>query len=417
MVDATRAKEVAQDYLSSLADLTINSKPLITMLTILAEENIEFAAEIVDTIEQHIMTVGSEFKLPILYLIDSIVKNVGQQYKTLFNVKIATIFCDVFSKVNEKIREKMYALRQTWNDVFPQKKLYTLDVKVNYIDPGWPITAKLSHSNKSPAIHVNPNFLIKNKNPQVLTEQLQRKQMELLELQKKKLELEKGLNKKTESLRNQKPSTRAHLPGHSPVPVSTLPRIPKKQNDLSEAPRDPRIARQNRDPRSIQKVPSQSMQTNNKSPGPSPTKSKQSSSGKHSSGGSSDRSSQNSNSSSSKSRDRSTKDRSISSGSTNKNGVSGSNSTSPSKRSDRSEKKRQQSSPSRSHKRSREKSPVPENNKAMSNRSKNNSISDGPWANKLERKVVIASEYKDRNPSPQLVGDVDLRMDLRSKGE
>lgn len=74
--------------------------------------------------------------------------------------------CDAYNvrlyvlQVNEKIREKMYTLRQTWNDVFTPQKLYTLDVKVNCMDPNWPITAKVVP--KSPAIHVNPNFL-KNK--------------------------------------------------------------------------------------------------------------------------------------------------------------------------------------------------------------------------------------------------------------
>lgn len=52
----------------------------------------------------------------------------------------------------------MFSLRQTWNDVFPASKLYTLDVKVNCMDPGWPITAKVAPV----AIHVNPNFF-KNK--------------------------------------------------------------------------------------------------------------------------------------------------------------------------------------------------------------------------------------------------------------
>lgn len=47
----------------------------------------------------------------------------------------------------------MYALRQTWNEVFAAQKLYTLDVKVKLLDNNWPITAK------QPSIHVNPNFL------------------------------------------------------------------------------------------------------------------------------------------------------------------------------------------------------------------------------------------------------------------
>lgn len=76
----------------------------------------------------------------------------------------------------------MFLLRQTWTDVFPQGKLYTLDIKTNSLDPGWPITAKAT-----PAIHVNPNFF-KSKTPD--SDILRDKQRELLELQKRKLELE-----------------------------------------------------------------------------------------------------------------------------------------------------------------------------------------------------------------------------------
>uniref|UniRef100_A0A1L8DCG8 Pre-mRNA cleavage complex 2 protein Pcf11 n=1 Tax=Nyssomyia neivai TaxID=330878 RepID=A0A1L8DCG8_9DIPT len=188
--------EIGEEYLSSLADLNVNSKPLINMLTIIAEENMEHAEVIVKAVEQHLAKVNPDVKLPVLYLIDSIVKNVGGQYKALFGQYIVNMFCGVFEKVNEKMREKMFALRQTWNEVFTQQKLYTLDVKINCMDPGWPITAKV----KGPAIHLNPNFL-KNKtagDPK-LTEmaklsemqaQLRDKQRELLELQKHKLELE-----------------------------------------------------------------------------------------------------------------------------------------------------------------------------------------------------------------------------------
>lgn len=38
-------------------------------------------------------------KLPLLYLIDSIVKNVGEEYKQLFQQEIVGIFVDVFDKV------------------------------------------------------------------------------------------------------------------------------------------------------------------------------------------------------------------------------------------------------------------------------------------------------------------------------
>lgn len=51
------AKEIAEEYASSLSDLRMNSKPLINMLTILAEENIVHADVIVDTVEKHLEKV------------------------------------------------------------------------------------------------------------------------------------------------------------------------------------------------------------------------------------------------------------------------------------------------------------------------------------------------------------------------
>ncbi|KFB43760.1 AGAP001271-PA-like protein [Anopheles sinensis] len=188
-----RAKEIEQEYLSSLADLNVNSKPLINMLTILAEENLEYAQIIVSAVEKHLAKVVPDVKLPILYLVDSIVKNVGKQYQSLFSQVIVNMFCGVFETVNEKIREKMYSLRQTWNEVFPQSKLFALDIKVHSMDPGWPITAQLK-----PKIHVNPMFLKATvRVPESsMHQQLQDKHRELLELQARKLELELFATKK-----------------------------------------------------------------------------------------------------------------------------------------------------------------------------------------------------------------------------
>ncbi|XP_073993969.1 uncharacterized protein isoform X3 [Rhodnius prolixus] len=195
-------KDVAEEYTSSLADLTINSKPLINMLTMLAEDYIEHAAIIVQVVEQHLQKVACDSKLPALYLIDSIVKNVGKHYINLFTQNIVSTFCAVFEKVDEKVRSQMFKLRQTWNDVFPPKKLFALDVRVHAIDPAWPITA----TPQSVRIHVNPKFLqahvpgssvtptpAETSQPisdGVMREELLKQQKELLELQKRKVELE-----------------------------------------------------------------------------------------------------------------------------------------------------------------------------------------------------------------------------------
>lgn len=49
--------EVIDEYQSSLKDLTQNSKPLINMLTMLAEDNEHFAPQIVQVIETHLNQV------------------------------------------------------------------------------------------------------------------------------------------------------------------------------------------------------------------------------------------------------------------------------------------------------------------------------------------------------------------------
>lgn len=61
-------------------------------------------------------------------------------------------------QVNEETRGAMYKLRQTWNGIFTDKKLYAVDFRVNQIDPAWPITAPPP---MKASIHVNPKFISK----------------------------------------------------------------------------------------------------------------------------------------------------------------------------------------------------------------------------------------------------------------
>lgn len=57
MGDAAAKEDACREYQSSLEDLTFNSKPHINMLTILAEENTQFAKDIVAIIEAQISKV------------------------------------------------------------------------------------------------------------------------------------------------------------------------------------------------------------------------------------------------------------------------------------------------------------------------------------------------------------------------
>ena len=55
------AEEAVEEYKSSLSDLTFNSKPLINMLTMLAEDNAQYAKKIVQVIEAHLQKVSFYF--------------------------------------------------------------------------------------------------------------------------------------------------------------------------------------------------------------------------------------------------------------------------------------------------------------------------------------------------------------------
>lgn len=80
-----KEKEVAEEYSNALADLNINSKPLINMLTMLADENSAYAPIIVQCIERQLHKV---FKL---YNSNEYFKVITEGYSLLYNLKIVAI--------------------------------------------------------------------------------------------------------------------------------------------------------------------------------------------------------------------------------------------------------------------------------------------------------------------------------------
>lgn len=61
IMESAKEKEIEEDYLSSLMDLNVNSKPLINMLTMLAEDHIAHAHVIVKAVEKHLAKVFTHF--------------------------------------------------------------------------------------------------------------------------------------------------------------------------------------------------------------------------------------------------------------------------------------------------------------------------------------------------------------------
>eukprot|EP01135_Chromosphaera_perkinsii_P009452 Nk52_evm10s1762 gene=Nk52_evmTU10s1762 len=117
-------------FASSLEDLTFNSKPIINSLTMIAGDNIGSADAIVDAIEARFMAVEPKQKLPCLYLIDSILKNIGKDYIGMFSQNIASLFVRAYEKVDAKVRNNFIRVRKTWGGIFPPNTLQNIDTKL-----------------------------------------------------------------------------------------------------------------------------------------------------------------------------------------------------------------------------------------------------------------------------------------------
>eukprot|EP00958_Prasinococcus_capsulatus_P028423 scaffold6693_cov323-Prasinococcus_capsulatus_cf.AAC.1 len=89
--------ELVHNYKAHLGELTFNSKPIITNLTIIAGENLAAATFLGAVIVEHILTTHNVgHKLPALYLMDSIVKNIGRHYTAFFSEHLLSLFSAVY---------------------------------------------------------------------------------------------------------------------------------------------------------------------------------------------------------------------------------------------------------------------------------------------------------------------------------
>ncbi|KAJ3260271.1 hypothetical protein HK103_000906 [Boothiomyces macroporosus] len=138
-------------YLNSLRELTFNSKPIITNLTIIAEENLSNAHVIVQAIEQQISNVQPAFVIPLLYLMDSILKNVGKGYIAAFQKNLVRVFSDAYAKVNDADKARF----QTWKAtpggyLFPSHVIAGIERAINVANLP-PVGYVMNNGQKPPA--------------------------------------------------------------------------------------------------------------------------------------------------------------------------------------------------------------------------------------------------------------------------
>jgi pre-mRNA cleavage complex 2 protein Pcf11 len=134
--------EEFDEYASALSELVVNSKPIISSLTILAGEiagtDEARASAIADLIRIHIKKSPVKSKLCGFYLLDSVVKNLRGPFVRIFAKGLDDLFLPEYAKVTEAQKKSMSHLFNTWKTVFPSSALDEIEP---YLTPSAPKAA------------------------------------------------------------------------------------------------------------------------------------------------------------------------------------------------------------------------------------------------------------------------------------
>ncbi|KAI5125017.1 hypothetical protein M0805_007441 [Coniferiporia weirii] len=121
-----------RDYAARLSELTINSRPIIQNLSMMAQNYIRYADIVAECLQAHIRRVPPWMKLPAFYVLDAISKNVYDPYASKFSAFVASLFLETYGQVDPSTRSKMEEMLVTWRTGAPSgKELFGVAAQVS----------------------------------------------------------------------------------------------------------------------------------------------------------------------------------------------------------------------------------------------------------------------------------------------
>lgn len=130
-------ESLLMQYRAALNDLTPRAeKVTINYLTTIAMENESMSKIIARAIEDQLFNAHPNMKLPILYLMDSILKNVGKSFIPAFRTNIISTFSTAFNQVGTgPEKEKLKRVLNTWRTnpggyIFPSAILSQIEAAI-----------------------------------------------------------------------------------------------------------------------------------------------------------------------------------------------------------------------------------------------------------------------------------------------
>jgi pre-mRNA cleavage complex 2 protein Pcf11 len=126
------ADAIVEEYRGFVNELVTPERKNIVALTEIARDalqsNPQSAPGIADAIVNRILHAPPEAKLPPLYLLDSISKNVGEPFRSIFSPTISDVMFTVWTSASggPRLHHSLERLLSTWASVFPSDTLETV---------------------------------------------------------------------------------------------------------------------------------------------------------------------------------------------------------------------------------------------------------------------------------------------------